>query len=113
MDMHTVKETLGSSNELVALGVNGDIPVGFACGRYSTSFCYQELDGEITEMYVSEQARRRGCATALLSFLEAELRARGVREVKLITGVDNEAAIATYTKSEYKRQDDVVMSKKL
>ncbi|OKP99797.1 GNAT family N-acetyltransferase [Paenibacillus sp. P46E] len=113
MDMHTIQETLVSSNELVALGIRGDTPVGFACGQYFKSVCYRELYGEITEMYVSENARRSGCATSLLSFLEAELRARGVKDVKIITGANNEAAIATYTKNDYTRQEHVVLSKKL
>ncbi|MGN7763500.1 GNAT family N-acetyltransferase [Paenibacillus sp. 22594] len=111
--MHAIKETLVSSNELFALSIRGDTPIGFACGQYFKSVCYRQLYGEITEMYVSENARRSGCATSLLSFLEAALRARGVKEVKLITGANNEAAIATYTKNDYTRQEYIVLSKKL
>ncbi|MNC66291.1 putative acetyltransferase [compost metagenome] len=51
-------------------------------------------------MYVTENARRRGCATSLLTFLETEFRARGIKKIKLVTGINNETAAATYSKRE-------------
>ncbi|WP_019908695.1 GNAT family N-acetyltransferase [Paenibacillus sp. HW567] len=108
-----VQESLASSTELVALGVRGGFPVGFACAQYFKSFCYGDGYGEITEMYVREKARRCGGATLIVAFLEAELRARGVRNVKILTGSRNDPAIQTYEKIGYSRDEEVVLSKKL
>jgi ribosomal protein S18 acetylase RimI-like enzyme len=113
MTTEGVKESLTQSNELVALAVIEDNPVGFACAQYFKSFCYRNLYGEITEMYINEAARGRGLATLLISFLEVELQSRGVRRVKVITGIKNEVAIRTYEKSQYTKEDDLILHKKL
>jgi ribosomal protein S18 acetylase RimI-like enzyme len=106
-----VKESLDKTNELIALAIMDDEPVGFACAQYFKSFCYTDLQGEITEMYIKETARRKGIASLMISFLEQELRIRGVESVKIITGKNNEAAIRTYEHSNYKKKDHIVFRK--
>ena len=65
-------------------------------------------------MYVSEHARRRGIASLLLAFIEEELRNRGVKSVKVTTGIQNEMAIKTYETNDYiKMQEHLEMNKKL
>ncbi|KOY17406.1 GNAT family N-acetyltransferase [Paenibacillus xylanivorans] len=108
-----VIDSLALSNELIALAVIDDQAVGFACAQYFKSFCYRGLQGEITEMYIAEAARRRGLATLLIAFIEEELRERGVTNVKILTGQRNEMAIKTYVKSNYARTEEVLLQKKL
>ncbi|MDN8589513.1 GNAT family N-acetyltransferase [Paenibacillus sp. 11B] len=108
-----VKDSFALSDELIALAVINDQAVGFACAQYFKSFCYRGFQGEITEMYITEVARRRGLATLLIAFIEEELRARGVTSVKILTGQRNEMAIKTYEKSNYARTEEVLLQKKL
>ncbi|GIN56188.1 GNAT family N-acetyltransferase [Lederbergia ruris] len=108
-----ISESLVKSNELVAVAVRDDRLVGFACAQIFSSFCYEEPQGEITEMYVKELARRKGIATSLLAFLEENFRACGVKEVKILTGAKNIGAQTTYTKSNYTKQNETVLFKKL
>ncbi|RAW16862.1 GNAT family N-acetyltransferase [Paenibacillus taichungensis] len=111
--MEDVKESLALSNELIALAVIEDQAVGFACAQYFKSFCYRGLQGEISEMYITEVARRRGLATLLIAFIEEELRERSVTSIKILTGQRNEMAIKTYEKSNYTRTEEVLLQKKL
>ncbi|TBL78921.1 GNAT family N-acetyltransferase [Paenibacillus thalictri] len=113
MELNEVKESLRTSSELVALAFLDHRAVGFACAQYFKSFCYPDLYAEITEMYVSEHARRRGIASLLLGFIEEELREKGVKNVKLLTGLKNETALKTYAANGYIIRDDAVMKKKL
>ncbi|GIP44567.1 hypothetical protein J45TS6_30260 [Paenibacillus sp. J45TS6] len=64
-------------------------------------------------MFIKEDVRRKGIATSLLAFIEAELKLRGVSSVKLLTGKKNEAAIQTYERSSYIKQKEQVLQKKL
>lgn len=113
MSIDEVKENLALTNELIALAVIDDLPVGFACAQYFKSFCYRGLQGEITELYITEDARGRGLATLLIVFLEEELRARDVTSVKVLTGKKNKIAIKTYERSRYSREEEVLLQKKL
>ncbi|WP_433939396.1 N-acetyltransferase family protein [Paenibacillus lautus] len=113
MPMGEVEYSLQQADEIVAIAYLGDDPVGFACAQFFKSFCYRELVGEITEMYIQERARRQGLAGMLLVFLEEQLIARGVRTVKVLTGHDNHQAIGAYEKSGYKREDEVLLEKEL
>ncbi|MEC0129331.1 GNAT family N-acetyltransferase [Paenibacillus pabuli] len=108
-----VKDSLALSDELIAIAVIDDQAVGFACAQYFKSFCYRELQGEITEMYITEVARRRGLATLLIAFIEDKLRSRGVTSVKILTGQENEIAIRTYGKSNYAITEEVMLQKEL
>lgn len=108
-----VKDSLALSDELIALALIDDQAVGFACAQYFKSFCYRGLQGEITEMYIAEVARRRGLATLIIAFIEEELKARGVTSVKILTGRRNEMAIKTYAKSNYAITEEVLLQKKL
>ncbi|GIP31806.1 GNAT family N-acetyltransferase [Paenibacillus sp. J2TS4] len=106
-----VKLSLQNSRELVAIAMLDDTPAGFACAQYFKSFCYSELLGEITELYVDEGARRKGLATLLIKFLEEKLISLGVTNIKVLTGINNRAGISTYEKSGYKLQDELVFEK--
>jgi ribosomal protein S18 acetylase RimI-like enzyme len=105
-------DSLENSKEIVVVAVCEKQIIGFACGQYFKSFCYEDLVGEITELYVREQFRRKGAATSLICFLEKELNSIGAKEVKIITNVKNEAAKSIYDMLGYKLKNWVVLNKK-
>jgi len=108
-----VRNSLANSGEWIALAVLDGEVVGFACAQWFQSFCYAEAQGEITEMYIRETARRKGLATLLISFLEEQFRKHGVEEVKIVTGRHNEAAIRMYERSGYTMKNSAVFQKEL
>ncbi|MGI4862105.1 MAG: GNAT family N-acetyltransferase [Janthinobacterium lividum] len=54
---------------------------------------------ELKRMWVEPPARCRGVSRAMLTSLAAATRARGVRWLRLETGVDSHAALTLYTKT--------------
>lgn len=108
-----IMKSLSTNNELVAVAEMTGRIVGFGCAQSFDSFCYEEPQGEITELYVEEAARRKGIAAAILSCLEENLGKRGVKEIKVLTGRDNEAAIRTYEHSQYVIDDEIFLKKNL
>lgn len=108
-----VRDSLLRSNELVAIALLNGHTVGYACAQYFESFCYREKHGYLTEMFVEESARGNGLATMLMAHIEEELRGRGVSEVSVLTGADNEIAIKAYERFKYVRQADAVLQKSL
>lgn len=113
MTPEEVRDSLLRSNELVAIALLNGHTVGFACAQYFESFCYHEKHGYLTEMFIEDSARGRGLATMLMAHIEEELRSRGVSEVSVLTGSDNEIAIRAYEKFQYVRQADAVLQKNL
>ena len=111
--VHEAKEILQSTTELVALAIMNDIPVGFGCAQYFRSFCYRGLQGEITELYITNDARRKGVATLLITYIEEELKQLGVSSVKVLTGKNNDIAIKTYEKSRYVLKEEVLLKKRI
>jgi ribosomal protein S18 acetylase RimI-like enzyme len=113
MTPEEVRDSLLRSNELVAIAQLNGHTVGFACAQYFESFCYHEKHGYLTEMFVEESSRGRGLATMLMAHIEEELRSRGVSEVRVLTGANNEVAIKAYERFQYEREDDSVLKKNL
>ncbi|GAA0133995.1 hypothetical protein YSY43_08350 [Paenibacillus sp. YSY-4.3] len=108
-----IEQCLANSSEVVAIAILNGEPVGFACGQSYQSFCYRQPAGEITELYIREGARRQGLAAELIHKIEEELKRRGVGTIKVLTGLRNEAAIQTYIKSHYAKEDEVVFQKNI
>lgn len=106
-------ESLNDSAELIAVAEIGGKVVGFGCAQSFRSFCYNGLQGEITELYVAEAARRKGIATSLIFYLEENLKKRGVKSVKVLTGRRNNAAIKTYEQCNFHQDDEQLLKKKL
>lgn len=59
-------------------------------------------DAELKRMFVSERARGRGVAGALLGRIEADAAARGIRRLVLETGELHGSALALYDKHGYR-----------
>lgn len=108
-----VTESIITGNELIAIAEYNDSIVGFACAQSYTSFCYNYVQGEITEMYVREPYRRKGIAKSLIAFLEERLKLQDVKTVKILTGISNEPAKRLYHSSGYVIKNEAVMQKKL
>lgn len=108
-----IEKSLKETNEIVAVAVKSEEVVGFACAQYFKSFCYPDLLGEITEMYVDENFRLLGLATHMIQFLEEELKSMGVTTVKVLTGDRNQKALKTYMKAGYIQEDDRILQKHL
>lgn len=62
---------------------------------------------------MEESARRKGIAASLISCLEENLKSRGVEEIKILTGIQNTIAIATYEHGNYVKADEVLLQKQL
>jgi putative acetyltransferase len=60
---------------------------------------------EIKRMWVEEAARGRGIARQVLNALMAEAAGAGVEMLRLETGVANDAALALYEKTGFKRRE--------
>nr|WP_116188606.1 GNAT family N-acetyltransferase [Paenibacillus taihuensis] len=111
MSTSDVISSFSESKEIIALAILDNEPVGFASAQYFRSFCYRDLQGEITEMYIQEPARRKGLATMLITFLEQELQLHGVTSIKIITGSSNNSAVKTYERSNYVKKDYIPLHK--
>lgn len=99
--------------ETVILALVDGTPAGFACGQVHESMCYPSAPGELTELYVREEYRRRGVASRLLDALEGEFRGRSIPELLLVTGADNEAARAFYESRGYRTTGHAIYLKLL
>lgn len=104
---------LEKEREIVAIALVNGTASGFACAQFFTSFCYNDPQGEITEMYVQEAYRGNGLAGQMIRCLENELRGRGVESIKILTNKSNEAAIKAYTREGYTLKNEVVLQKKI
>jgi ribosomal protein S18 acetylase RimI-like enzyme len=74
-------------------------PVGFASLRLVHYLGEDVPFAEISDLFVREPARRRGVARALLDELERRARAAEATGWNVVTGEDNEAALALYRAS--------------
>ncbi|MEL7043556.1 MAG: ribosomal protein S18-alanine N-acetyltransferase [Pseudomonadota bacterium] len=84
------RRLLGSQGLLVLADDGGEL-LGFA----ALSLVLDEAS--LLNLVVAEAARRRGCATKLLSYAATRLAARNVRRVLLEVRESNSAALALYT----------------
>lgn len=109
-----IRHRLLSCPEIVLIAECSGTPAGFCCAQIHHSFCYAAPVAEVTEMFVKPTFRRRGCAAALLSALEEDLRTRfGVDELHLLTGMSNAAALAAYEKAGFRHHPEAYMTKLL
>jgi len=107
-----IQESLMSNEqEIVCLAAEGSVLVGFCCGQILKSMCYAYKYGEITELYVMEEYRRRGIGRQLLETTENELGKRGVRHFHVLTGNENTRAQALYTICGYAKTSEILFDK--
>jgi ribosomal protein S18 acetylase RimI-like enzyme len=70
--------------------------VGFASLRLLNYLGEDTPYAELSELFVSEEFRRRGIGRALLAEVEVRARAAGASNLVILTASDNEAAVALY-----------------
>jgi GNAT superfamily N-acetyltransferase len=91
---------LGSAGGEYLVAWDGAEPVGHA------HVAWAHEPPELQDVWVPEELRRRGIATALSQAFEARARERGHEVVGLEVGEANAAAIALYVRLGYVRTDD-------
>ncbi|MDR0838079.1 MAG: GNAT family N-acetyltransferase [Oscillospiraceae bacterium] len=102
-----------NQQEIVCVAEEGDALVGFCCGQLFKSICYSVNYGEITELFVAEEYRRRGVAAKLIAFIEAEFQKRGANGFQLFTGEENAAAQAFYRSQGYSETSETMFRKRI
>ncbi|MFQ3634088.1 GNAT family N-acetyltransferase [Roseiflexus sp.] len=102
-----------SGIEWALMAYNGNEAIGFACLRLIPWLCYSVTYAELTELFVVETFRRRGVATALVAYAERLAHEAGATELRLLTGRDNDAALAFYQTLGYDDDDEMLMIRHL
>ena len=100
-----------SLHEIVVVAEYDDILVGFCCGLIHDSIFYSKKSGEITEMYVMEEHRRKGIGKELVNLLESEFAKKDIKKIHLLTGDKNENAQEFYRSCGYNFDGEIVMEK--
>lgn len=103
---HNIRETV-----LIA-EADGE-PAGFCCVQLSVSMCYDTNYIEITELFVREEYRRQGVASALMASAESFFADQRVRSYQLFTGKTNTAAQRFYEQQGYIRSEELMYRKRL
>lgn len=89
---------VGISRDVVVAELDSEI-VGYASLRFVGK------EGDVNTVAVASTGQGKGIGTALMDWLEAKAKERGVRELFLEVRSDNEAANAMYQKRDYERID--------
>lgn len=92
-------EALLQPGVIFAVARDGD-GAALGCG----AMVVEDRWGELKRMFVRPAARGRGVAQALLVFLEARARERGVAAARLETGVSQPEALRFYERAGYVRR---------
>ncbi len=100
-ELREVEEILASEIAFVAVGDDG-IPVGFALAR-----ARRPGFGTLTDIYVAQDARRRGLATELMREVLAAFRDRGIEHFDLDVMASNAVARSLYAR--WGLRDEVVI----
>jgi len=104
----TTKELLAESlknntQEIVFIAIMNNKAVGFTCGHIYRSMCYDTYNGEITELFVKIEYRRKGIGSQLITEIQNEFNKNDVFCYQLFTGTTNTNAQAFYTSHGYNR----------
>jgi|HigsolmetaAR206D_1030411.scaffolds.fasta_scaffold26560_1 N-acetylglutamate synthase and related acetyltransferases len=65
--------------------------IGFGCLRLVPSMSSDEPYAELSELFVREEFRRQGVASAIMQHIERLAREAGAKEIMLLTGKSNPA----------------------
>lgn len=101
-----------NEQEIVCVAADGDALIGFCCGQIFKSMCYDVNYGEITELFIMEQYRRKGVASGLMSLIESAFRNQGINHFQLFTGGENKTGQAFYRKQGYRATTEMMFRKR-
>ena len=104
---------LNNRQEMVLVAYEDEFPVGFLCGQIRRSMCYEALHGEVAELYIREEYRRRGIAKKLVELIEFEFKKHDVFIIDIVTSLDNHTAQAFYSSCGYTRKTRLIYRKKI
>lgn len=99
-----------ASNHLLGMPALQEEGVLFAVARNEAGICAcgavvpQAEAGELKRMYVSPAMRGQGLGRALLDFLEQQAADRGMRVLRLETGIHQPEALRLYERAGYVRR---------
>ena len=103
-----------NKNEIVLVAIHNGKAIGFACGLMYRSVCYSDgLQGELTELYVCSEYRKKGVATNLVEQVEREFARNNVHDIIIKTGIENKAAQRVYESCGYEDYEEVVYHKEI
>ena len=109
---HIRDSLINNAQELVVVAEENGLLAGFVCIQLKRSFCYREYIPEITEVYVRQDYRKHGIASAMISFAEDYcLRHYAVSGFELLTGRENHTARSVYEKLGYRDDDEMHLAK--
>ena len=94
--------------EIPIVAVTENQVVGFAGLRIVPNIFYPGAHAEITELFVEEQHRRQGIASALMRYAEEIAQSRSAKEIVLHTSEDNQAARKFYAAMGYEEWELVL-----
>ena len=101
-----------NGQEIVLIAMDGEDAAGFICGQIFKSMCYSAYYGEITELFVEENYRRKGVGRKLMAAMEEEFAQEGVKAFQLFTGGKNVNAQRFYETCGYTRTEEVMFRKR-
>jgi len=104
---------LNNKQEIVLIAYADDNPAGFLCGQICRSMCYRTLHGEVGELYVHEELRRKGIAKKLMEQIEAEFKRINIFIVDIATSVENHTAQAFYSSCGYTGKTKLIYRKSM
>ncbi|MNC31052.1 putative acetyltransferase [compost metagenome] len=102
-----------NNRETVLIAEAGGQHAGFCCVQFTSSMCYSTNYAEITELFVREEYRRQGVASALMAHAENCFKDQRVRSYQLFTGKTNTTAQHFYEQSGYVRSEELMYRKRL
>lgn len=105
---------LYNNQEIVTVAEEDGILVGFVCVQLKKSFCYKHYIPEITEVYVKKDFRKRGIASAMISFAENYcITNYQPYKFEILTGKDNKKARSVYQRLGYFYDEELHLTKRI
>lgn len=102
-----------NKQEIVFVAFFEEKQVGFICGQVFMSMCYDTYYGEISELFVLEEYRRKGIARQLIGKMEDEFKKNNIFSFQLFTGEDNITAQTLYTSCGFLRSEEWMYRKRV
>ena len=111
---HIRDSLINNAQEIVVVDEESSLLAGFVCIQLKKSFCYHEYVPEITEVYVRQEYRKHGIASAMISFAEDYcIRHYSVSGFELLTGKENLTARSVYEELGYGDDEEIHLSKQI
>ena len=110
---HIKEFLLHNEQEVVVVDDENGVLTGFICVQLKKSFCSDVYTAEVTEVYVNPLHRRRGIASAMITFAEDYCnRNYPLYKFELLTGKENMIAQSVYHKLGYDDDKELHFSKR-